>query len=90
MCRAFADEPSVLKVQVPCRKWPSSALIRGSPPAVTVATVSTRIPVSSATRSRAVSARSSLMMLRRWMVADAREASSSSCKAAISSGVSSM
>ncbi len=67
-CRALAAVALVLKLQVACRKWPSSALIRGSPRAVTVATVSTFMPVSSATRSAAVSTRSWLMMLRRCSV----------------------
>ena len=44
---ALAAVPLVLKDQVPCRKCPSSALIRGSPAAVTVATLSTFMPVSS-------------------------------------------
>ncbi len=64
-CRALAELPSVLKVHVPCRKWPSRALMRGSPRAVTVATDSTFMPVSSATSCSAVSVRSSLMMPRR-------------------------
>src|SRR5580700_3581853 len=40
-CCALAEGPSVLQVQVPCRKCPSTALIRGSPRAVTVASEST-------------------------------------------------
>ena len=35
---ALADVPAVLNVHVPWRKWPSRALMRGSPDAVTVAT----------------------------------------------------
>ena len=79
----------VLKDQVACRKWPSIALIRGSPCAVTVATVSTFMPVSSATRSAAVRTRSWLMMLRRCSVDDDSERSISSCRAAVSAAVSS-
>ena len=54
--------PLVLKLHVAWRKWPSSALMRGSPPAVTVATLSTFMPVSRATRSAADNIRSSWMM----------------------------
>ena len=41
MCLALAAVPLVLNDQEPCRKWPSIALIRGCPAAVTVATETT-------------------------------------------------
>jgi hypothetical protein len=78
------------KVQVPCRKWPSMALMRGSPWAVTVAAEITLIPVSRAAIWRAVSVRSSRMMSRRCSVDLACEASRSVWRRTRSSGVSSM
>ena len=69
---------------------PVDALIRGSPAAVTVATLSTFMPVSSATRSVASSIRSSWMMALRWSVEPACERSSSAWSAATSSSVSYM
>ena len=56
--------------------------MRGSPDAVTVATERTFMPVSSATSCSAVRVRSSSMMLRRWPVARACEASSRAWSAA--------
>lgn len=87
-CRALAADPLVPKLHVPCTKCPSSALIRGSPRAVVVATVMTFMPVKRATRSVAVSAVSAPTIERRCSVESACEASSRRCSALISSGVS--
>src|SRR4051812_28585869 len=86
--RPLGELRRVLMVQCPCRKWPSRALTRGSPRAVTVAKLSTRIPVIRPAISRALSVRSSSMMLRRWSLAPAWERSSSACRSASSSSVS--
>jgi len=80
----------VEKVQVPCRKWPSMALIRGSPWAVTVATEITFIPVSSAAIWAALRVRSPWMMPRRCPVALACESSSRAWRRPTSSEVSNM
>src|SRR3954451_20420538 len=86
--RAFAADPDVVNTQRACRKWPSTALIRGSPRAVTVARFSVRIPVRIRTSSSASSRRGSVMMLRRCSVARAYAASRSLCSSVTSAAVS--
>src|SRR5262249_39145524 len=90
ICRALGEPPSVVKCHRPCRKCPSTALTRGSPRAVTVARLSTHMPLRSATSCSADSRRSSCMMLVRWSDARAELASRSSGRADSSAGVSSM
>lgn len=51
--------------KAPCRKWPSPGPASGRPSAVTVATVSSRIPLSRLQIAAASKRRSSVMMLRR-------------------------
>ena len=78
-CRAFAADADVVNTHRACRKCPSTALIRGSPCAVTVARFSVHIPVRTCTSSSESSRRGPVMMLRRCSVDRSYAASRSAC-----------
>ena len=78
----------MLIVHRPWRRWPSIALILGSPLAVTVARVRTLIPVMRAAMSRALRVWSGEMIRRRCPLACSRDASRSRCIPSSSASVS--
>jgi hypothetical protein len=61
----LAADLAVPKTQRPCRKCPSTALILGSPLAVTVAIDSVHMPVMTSVSCLAVSVRAPVMIDRR-------------------------
>src|SRR4051794_26664209 len=85
--RALTAVRAVPKYHFPCRKWPSTPLIRGSPFAVTVASASVHMPVRTWVSCSAVRVRS-VKIERRCALERDIEASSRAWSSSSSSGLS--